>query len=295
MCCFGSTSVGLNPGMGIFSFLYRPYSFSDDLKRNARFILWVSLGMIVFLLLFQPIGIEGLLPKQVFYLFSGFVICTFMLLSLNLLVLPSVLPAMFSGKRWNVLKEILWNIWLAITLAAADLLVYNKVTGTRDLEFFEIGRILLLGCIPVTILIIVNQDRFFRNYIKNAQDHIRSLVDKKSELETLIHFDSDYKKDKLSILPDSLLLIKAADNYINVFYRSKEGVKNQLIRSSLVKACDTVEAFDFIFRCHRTFIVNIHHVKEIDGNSQGYKLFFDDIDFPALVSQKYMEKFKEKM
>lgn len=281
--------------MGLFSFFKRPYSFSDDLKRNARFILWVSLGMIVFLLLFQPIGVEGLSSKQIFYLFAGFVICTFLILSMNLLVLPSVIPGMFSGKRWNVLKEVIWNLWLAITLAAADLLVYYKVTGTRDLEFFEIGRILLLGCIPVTILIIVNQDRFFRNYIKNAQENIRHLVDKKSVFETLIHFESDYKKDKLSILPDSLILIKAADNYINVFYHSKEGIKNQLIRSSLAKAAEKVASYEFIFRCHRAFIINMHHVKEIEGNSQGYRLFFDGIDFPALVSQKYIPFFKDKM
>ncbi len=281
--------------MGAFDFLKRAYSFNDDMKRNARFILWVSLGMIAFLLLFQPISVEGLPTKQILYLFGGFVISTFMMLSLNLLVLPSVIPAMFTGKRWNVLKEILWNIWLAVTLAGADLLVYYKVMDTRELEFFEIGRILLIGCIPVTVLIIVNQDRFFRTYIKNAQEHIRSLVDKKTVLETLIHFESDYKKDKLSILPDSLIMIKAADNYINVFYNSKEGIKNQLIRSSISKACETVEPFDFIFRCHRAFIININHVKEIDGNAQGYKLYFDGIDFPAIVSQKYIDTFKDKI
>jgi len=280
--------------MGIFSFLKRPYSFSDDLRRNARFILWVSLGMIVFLLLFQPIGVEGFSPKQIFYLFAGIVIATFLLLSLNLLVLPSVLPASFSGKRWIVWKEILWNLWLALSLAAADFIVYYKVSGTSDLEFFEIGRILLLGCIPVTILIIVNQDRFFRSYIKNAQENIRHLVEKKAVFDTLIHFESEYKKDKLSILPDSLILIKAADNYIEVFYHSKEGIKSQLIRSTLVKAGEQISEYDFIFRCHRTFIINSHHIKEIEGNSQGYRLYFEGIDFPALVSQRYIPVFKEK-
>jgi DNA-binding LytR/AlgR family response regulator len=140
----------------------------------------------------------------------------------------------------------------------------------------------------------VNQDRFFRTYIKNAQENIRHLVEKKTVFESLIHFESEYKKDKLSILPDSLILIKAADNYIEVFYHSKEGIKSQLIRSTLIKAGEQVSEYDFIFRCHRTFIVNIHHIKEIEGNSQGYRLYFEGIDFPALVSQRYIPVFKEK-
>ena len=66
-----------------------------------------------------------------------------------------------------------------------------------------------------------------------------------------------------------------------------------MIRSSLKKAIETVNELDFILRCHRTFIVNTNHIKEIQGNSQGYKLYFENLDFPVLVSQKYIKSFKD--
>jgi len=50
-----------------------------------------------------------------------------------------------------------------------------------------------------------------------------------------------------------------------------------------------------ILRCHRTFIVNTNYIKEIQGNSQGYKLYFEMLDFPALVSQKYIKSIKENI
>jgi DNA-binding LytR/AlgR family response regulator len=68
-----------------------------------------------------------------------------------------------------------------------------------------------------------------------------------------------------------------------------------MIRYSLKKATETVNEFEFILRCHRTFIVNINHIKEITGNSQGYKLYLENLDFPVLVSQKYIASFKERI
>ena len=103
------------------------------------------------------------------------------------------------------------------------------------------------------------------------------------------------EKDNLSISPDSLIVIKSADNYIEIYYKSEDVVKKHLIRSSLKKAHETVEELDFILMCHRTFIINVNHIKEIEGNSQGYKLYFEMLDFPALVSQKYIKSIKENI
>ncbi len=69
----------------------------------------------------------------------------------------------------------------------------------------------------------------------------------------------------------------------------------QLIRSSLKKVNERINEFDFILRCHRTFIVNINYIKEIIGNSRGYKIRLENLDFPVFVSQKYLSEFKDKI
>jgi LytTr DNA-binding domain len=277
----------------MIKFLNKPYPFNDDLKHNAKIILFISLGVLVFLLIFQPIKIDSFSTRDIFYLFTGLAISTFLILCVNLLILPSLFPKLFYNNIWNIKREIIWNLWIMFSISTSNLLFYTKLFGLFDIGFSDIGRILLLGFLPVSALIVINQDRLFRSHLKSAQELNKKLMDSKIKKEKLVHFESDYKKDKLSILPSSLILIKSADNYIEIYFESEGGIKNQMIRSSLKRAGETIKEFDFIIRCHRTYIVNTNHIKEIEGNSQGYKLYFERLGFTAQVSQKYINSFKE--
>jgi len=275
----------------MLKFLNKPYPFNDDLRYNAKIILFISLGILVFLLIFQPIEINSFSKKEIFYLVTGIAASTFLVLSLNLIVLPSLFPKIFNV--WNIKREIIWNIWILLAISSSDFLFYSKLFGVIDINFSDIGKIVLLGLLPVAVLITINQERLLRSHLKYAQQLNKKLIESKQQKEKLIHFESDYKKDNLIIKSDSLILIKSADNYIEVYYESEGIVKKQMIRNSLKKAEETIRDFDFIIKCHRTFIVNINHIKEIQGNSQGYKLYIENLDFPALVSQKYIKDFNK--
>jgi len=273
----------------MLKFLNKPYPFNDNLKHNAKIIFFISLGILAFLLLFQPIEISSLTNTEVFYLVSGLAASTFLILTLNLIVIPSLLPKLFYNNVWNVKREIIWNIWILFTITTSDIIFYSKLFEIMDIQFSDLITIILLGLLPVSVLIIINQDRLFRSHLKSAQLLNKKLLEGKHQKEKLIHFESDYKKDDLVIKSDTLLLIKSADNYIEVYYEIDGDVKKQMIRSSLIKAEESIHDFDFIIKCHRTFVVNINHIKEIQGNSQGYKLSIENLDFPVLVSQKYIK------
>lgn len=277
----------------MLKFLNKQYPFNDDLRHNAKIILFLSLGVLAFLLLFQPIEISSFSKKEIFYLVTGLAVSTFLILSFNLIVLPSLFPKIFNNKVWNIKREIIWNIWILLAISSSDFLFYSKLFGVIDINFSDIVKIILLGFLPVAVLIIINQERLLRSHLKSAQQLNKKLIESKQQKEKLIHFESDYKKDNLIIKSDSLILIKSADNYIEVYYEWEGIVKKQMIRSSLTKAEGTIQDFDFIIKCHRTFIVNINHIKEIQGNPQGYKLYFKNLDFPALVSQKYIKDFNK--
>lgn len=277
----------------MLKFLNKPYPFNDDLRHNAKIILFISLGVLAFLLIFQPIEIDAFSKKEIIHLVSGLAVSTFLVLSVNLIILPSLFPKLFYNNVWNIKREIIWNLWILLTISSSDFLFYTQLFGVLEIRFSDIVKIILLGFLPVAVLIIINQERLLRSHLKSAQQLNKKLIEGKQQKEKLIHFESDYKKDNLSISPDSLIVIKSADNYIEVYYESEGMVKKQMIRSSLKKAIETVNELDFILRCHRTFIVNTNHIKEIQGNSQGYKLYFENLDFPVLVSQKYIKSFKD--
>lgn len=279
----------------MLNFLNKPYPFNEDLKHNAKIVFFICIGILAFLLLFQPIDITELSTKKLIQLVIGLGLSTFVVLSINLIVLPSLIPKIFYYNNWNIKKEILWNLWIMLSITGSDLLFYTKLLGVIDISFSIIAKVMLLGFVPVSVLIIINQERLNKSHLKSANELNKRLLENKGKKEKLIHFESDYKNDNLSILPNSLLFIKSADNYIEIFYRNENTVKKQMIRSSLKKAEDAVNEFDFIFRCHRAYIVNINQIKEIQGNSQGYKLYFDEVESPALVSQQYISSFKKKI
>ncbi len=275
------------------NFLNKPYPFNEDLRHNAKIILFISLGVLAFLLIFQPIDIASFTKTQIFYLVTGLAASTFLVLSLNLIVLPSLFPKIFDNDLWNIKREILWNIWILITITGSDILFYSRLFGLIDIAFSDIGRIVLIGFLPVSVLIIINQDRMLRSHLESAQSLNKKLIESKQKKERMIHFKSDYKKDDLMIKANALYFVKSADNYIEVYFLNDGLVEKQMVRSSLSQAELSIQEFDFIMRCHRTFIVNINHIREIKGNSQGLKLFFEGVEFPALVSPKYIKEFKK--
>lgn len=279
----------------MLKFLDKPYPFNDDLKHNAKIILFISLGILVFLLIFQPIEISSFTTKEIFFLVTGIAVSTFLVLTINLIVLPSLFANVFNSSKWDIKREIAWNVWILLAISSSDMLFYSKLFGVIDIGFPDVGRIIFLGFLPVAVLIIINQDRLLRSNLKSAQLLNKRLLERKEQNEKLVHFVSEYKNDEITLKPSTLFLIKSADNYIELYYEREGLLQKHTVRSSLKNIEITLHDFDYLFRCHRSYIININHIKEIQGNSQGYKLYFENLDFPVQVSQKYITEFKRRI
>jgi hypothetical protein len=270
----------------------KPYPFNDDLKHNTKIIFFISLGVFGFLFLFQPFDISALPTKEKFYLMAGLAVVTFLSLSFNLLFIPSLFPKKFSSTNWNIKKEIFWNTWiLFITLGGYFLL--NNSLGVIKFGFALIIKLILTAVVPISVLIIINHNKMLRSHLKLADELSKKLKDNKLIQDKIVYFHSDYQKDSLAIKVSLLLLIRSANNYIEVFWKEGEIVKNQMVRCSMVNAEETLKEHKFIFKCHRSFMVNINYIDKIEGNSQGYKLFFEDINFPVPISKNTVTRLKE--
>ncbi|MDA3866305.1 MAG: LytTR family DNA-binding domain-containing protein [Salinivirgaceae bacterium] len=278
----------------MLDFLKKSYPFNDDLKRNAKVIFFISISIFVFLLVFQPLEISTLDQGDKIYLIFGLGAITFLSLSINLLVLPSMVPQLFLYRRWAIWKEILWNSWLLFTIAFGYFVMY-KFLGIVEFNFNMMVNMILIAVIPLTALIVFNHNRLLRQHLKTAYDLNSKLKNSKNAEDKLIHFDSEYQKDKLSLKSRLLVLVRSADNYIEVFWKDEEGIKSQLIRSTLLKAQVLLEGYNYFFKCHRSYIVNINYIDRVEGNSQGYKLFFENLDFGVPVSKPSIQELKERV
>jgi DNA-binding LytR/AlgR family response regulator len=132
-----------------------------------------------------------------------------------------------------------------------------------------------------------------RSHLKSANELNIKLKENKSIPDKLVHFISDYQKDNLSIKVSLITLVRSANNYIEVFWKEDKAVKSQMVRCSLTKAEEILKDYKFVFKCHRSYMVNINHIDKIEGSSQGYRLYFEKVDFPVPVSKIYVHKLKE--
>jgi hypothetical protein len=276
----------------MLKFLNKPYPFNNDLKHNTKIIFFISVGVFVFLFLFQPLQIDALETRDQFILVFGLGVITFLSLSLNLLILPSLFPKVLNGMSWNIKKEIFWDLWILFTVCVGYFLYY-KILGIMEFGFDMIVKIILIAIVPIAVLITYNRNRLLQLHLKIANELNIKLNEKKLIPNKLVHFESDYQKDNLSIKVSLIMLIRSANNYIEVFWREGQEVKSQMVRYSLTKAEEILKEDHYIFKCHRSYMVNTKNIDKIKGSPQGYLLFFEKIDFPVPVSKNYVHKLKE--
>ena len=276
----------------MFKFLNKPYPFNDDLKYNSKLIFFISIGVLAFLYLFQPLDVSLMERREKLYVVIGLAAITFLSLSLNLLILPSLFPTIFIKRIWNIKKEIFWNLWILTTISVGYYLYY-ELLGIFHVDFKVILGLIVIAIIPITGLIVVNRNRMLRANLKLIEGINKKLKDNKSIEEKLVHFVSDYAKDNLSIKVSLIILIRAANNYIEVFWREGKDIKNQMIRTSLRKAEELMKEHKFIFKCHRSYMVNINFIDKIEGSIRGYNLSFENLNFSIPVSKNFAYKLKE--
>jgi hypothetical protein len=267
----------------------KPYPFNDDLKFNARVIFFITLAVFAFLFLFEPFDIGTLQNRQKFYLIIGLSVITFLALSLHLMLIPSYFPKSFSSAQWTIKKEILWNLWILFTILTGYFL-YTRFLGVMKFGFDMVIKLVLIASMPTTLLIIVNYNKMIRSNLKMADEMNKKLKEHKSILEKIVYFNSDYQKDSLAIKISSLLFIRSANNYIEVFWKEGEIIKNQMVRTSLLNAEEILKDHKFILKCHRSYLVNVNHIDKIEGNSQGYRLFIENVGSPLPVSRNSVDK-----
>lgn len=162
-------------------------------------------------------------------------------------------------------------------------------------DFELVIKLIFTAVFPISILIVVTHNRQLRTNLKVADEVNKKLKENKSTQEKIVYFNSDYQKDSLAIKVNLLLFIRSANNYIEIFWKEGETIKNQMVRLSLTNAEALLKEYRFILKCHRSYMVNVNYIDRIEGNSQGYKLFFQQISFPIPVSKNLVGKLQESL
>ncbi len=229
------------------------------------------------------------------YYFLGFGVFTMVILGIDLLLLPKLFNKKFIEEKWKIKHEILWNIWLLLSLAGG---YYGLVciTDILPVNYVTIINLLLLAVLPVIILIIINQNVALRNYLKNIMEmnipHLSSSAES-SENINIHRFISQNKKEKLEINLNDLLYFSSTGNYIQIVWGKNDEIRKEILRGTLEENLLSLNKYDFIEQTHRSYVVNIRKIENILGNSKhGYRMRLKQTNDEIPVSRKYIKKIK---
>jgi hypothetical protein len=277
-------------------FLNKSYPFNYDLKQNLKVIFGISMGSFLFILFFQPIELITTDFNNKLLIIAGFGGITFVFLVLALIIAPSILPRLFKSGKWNFNREIVLNtcIWVLNSVAFT---FYTRYVGQTNITFHSVFIIVLLCLLQVIILIIVNRFEILKAKRQNAlnPDMEPDKISTKENESENIEFISENKSEKISLQLNKVIMLRSADNYVEIFWKKEEEIKKKLIRQTLQNTEYLLLKYSQIIRCHRTCLFNTNYVSRLNIYPQGYKLKLKYIEEEIPVSRQYILKVKEAL
>ena len=146
--------------------------------------------------------------------------------------------------------------------------------------------VLTIAILPIFVAVLVFERILLNRHLKTAQEvseQINTMPQVVNETYISLHFENE---TELSLPLKELICIEANDNYSAIFYYKDGKLKKELYRATLKKIDEQLAEYEDILRCHKSYIINISHIKRVSGNAQGFRLHFQDLTFDIPVSRK---------
>lgn len=279
-----------------------PFYLNDD-RKNVVFILCLSLFVVFFLHVYRPYSFHTALTVGQEFLFGG---VTFVVLFLNVIILPRIFPRTFDVLHWTLGKYILLTTFHLILIGVASTLIdIFYICPEKSVLENIIGanqQVALTGAIPITIIFLFLKNTMLKENLKNAliaNQELEKIKNLKKDAVVKVHHNhaltihSDTSETLSLHLPD-LLFIEADDNYSTVFWKNGHGIQKKLLRVNLKNIENQINNA-YAIRCHRSYIINVNAISNISGNANGYKLQILDTDFFIPVSRPKGREVIEKI
>lgn len=261
---------------------------------------WLVIGfhgvfIAIFLIFLKPF--PSVFNFENVFITAGYGLVVSLILAINHFLISKILP--IDIKEWTIGKSVLWTLHDIVSLTIW-IFVYNNIWNNFAhftwSQFFYIGWItLVLAIIPVMISTILLENWLLRRNLRKASrmqqsvDNISTTPPKiVSPTTNLLTIHAENKSEWLKIRPADLIFLESADNYVSIFYKEKDQVQKKLLRSTLTKIVEQITQ-PYIQRCHRSYLLNLHQIKYVGGNSRGLQLKLLDTDKIIPVSRKYVK------
>ena len=269
----------------------------DDLpsrKTLVRRALVFSAVTLFVLFLFQPFGTHDDLISYKFLRLSGYGLVTFCAFLLSG-VLEIGLTRLKVKNQFQYL--LIPSLYIGIVAVFNHSYFVVAILGSWHWQnqLLFVFYTLAIGLFPISFMYLVNRhsDTISKPQQLDVVDsHSEGKITTQAKLITL---SGDNKDDNVQVALSDILFIKSADNYCELALLDEISDSGKLLRCSLTNLLKQLPSDSQVFRCHRSYAVNMLLVRSWQGNAGGLQLAMQAGDVVVPVSRTYVDVIKQAL
>lgn len=242
--------------MSVIDYLKTPFPRPKRNRKNLMWVVLVGIASSLFILLYQPFGIENATGE---WFVDMIIISLGVLFILSVLFMEWLIPSIFPKpfRNWTLGKALLWYALVILFIGAMQFLYKSFWSNFQEFTWSD-----FLGVLARTLGIGITVSFFVTGIWQYFNRRRLSLI---SSAETYTVTSQSGKEISLNL--KDILYISSDDNYVDIHYES-EGERNKLVFRSSLKNVEKqiVNPLSPILRCHRRYLINSEHF-EIDNPS----------------------------
>jgi hypothetical protein len=279
------------------AFLNQPYPFNTDNRSYLKVILVFGVFVAVFLMVFQPFGVHQLDGINLVLVSCSFGLVTVFSLLLMLGII-NLFPVEFHDDKWTLGKEIGYSLVNFFLVGNANYLFVEYGWYSRIISFDYGGMMFAtftVGFFPYLFMLLTQHMRLLNRNAKEAASLTKQLQPNLDKQKKNYVLKGENEGEVVSFELDQLLYVASSGNYIEVMLRTDSGLNKAVLRSTLARVEAVLEDENQVYRCHRTYLVNLNNVVKITGNSQGYRLLLNAWEDEIPVARTKNQEFKSRL
>lgn len=282
----------------MFDFLNKPYSFITDLRYTLKLAFGIAIGVFLFILFFQPLQLDSTNYESYILTVAGFAGITFLLIGLVTIILPLAFRGTIIRDRWDIKRELflMFLIWALNSVAFSFYLAY---VGRVQLSMYLAFKVVLICLVIPMMIMLINEIYNLKTQVLAIRQKNRELEDmagsSNTEKESFLELLSENRAEKLRFLLADLILVRSAENYVEIIYREDGSVQKKLLRATMLSIEAQLRPYPAMVRCHRTCIVNTGSVDKLQRSARGIRLVVSGYDEEIPVSRQYLLSVKSAL
>jgi hypothetical protein len=272
---------------GFLSLWHRPYDLYRQPGHRRIFALFFAGFAWFMLFVFGVFDFDYFGVFERLYLTGIYALACWLASMLNFFIIQK---AFF--KRYTFGNTVLLSLSIMVTIGIFNYLLttllfrwepFSLMVFLKN-QFFTLS----IGMIIAPFVILAHYSYLMRRQARRLST-ITSIIP-----EAMILLESDYKHGNLELNERDLLFIHTADNYVDVYYLDGKNIQHSLVRTTL-SSVEKAIASQRVLKCHRSYIVNLHHVNSCKRPVSELRLQFGGKEYLIPVSRNYRERIRKAL